>query len=253
MSSASSTPGKRSGAPPETCRHTPVPRGLRLSHRAVWIAAAAFALAGCGSGDKSSSSTRAVVEQPQKPAANVVRNTQTRLEDGVLTSRVVGADWKVARPDAVAPVKQFCNKPLAGGLEPFAQTRAAFRHRFGSAVTQDLWAYAGDGAQRIIDDFKSVISECPSWDATPELGRTVKYTLRPLDVAKLGDDTVGARLHFTNTFGGIEVDHSTIAIMIRRGNVIDLLTETANAGLFMAKSDAEALARRADRRLAAAS
>jgi len=228
-----------------------VPRGLRLSHRAVWIAAAAFALAGCGSGDKSSSSTQALIEQPSKPAANVVRNAQTRLEDAVLTSRAVGADWKVARPEEVEPVKEFCDRPLAGGLEPFAQTRAAFRHRFGSAVTQDLWAYADDGAQRVIDDFRSIISDCPSWEATPEVGRTVKYTLRPLDVAKLGDDTVGARLHFSNTFSGIEVDHSTIAIMIRRGNVIDLLTETANAGLFMAKGEAEKLVERADRRLAA--
>jgi hypothetical protein len=228
-------------------------RGLRLSHRVLCAAVAGLALAGCGSsGGKSASSTQTAAEQPPAPAANVVRKTQTRLEDGVLTSGVAGSDWKVARPDAVAPVKEFCNRPLADGLKPFAQTRAAFRHRFGSAVTQDLWAYAGDGAQRVIDDFRSVIGDCPSWDATPELGRTVKYTLRPLDVAKLGDDSVAARLHFTNTFGGIEVDHSAIAIMIRRGNVIDLLTETANAGLFMAKSDAEKLAERADRRLAAA-
>jgi hypothetical protein len=228
-------------------------RGLRLSHRVLCAAVAGLALAGCGStGGKSAGSTQTAAEQPPAPAANVVRKTQTRLEDGVLMSRVLGSDWKVARPDAVAPVKEFCDRPLADGLKPFAQTRAAFRHRFGSAVTQDLWAYAGDGAQRVIDDFRSIVGDCPSWDATPELGRTVKYTLRPLDVAKLGDDSVAARLHFTNTFGGIEVDHSAIAIMIRRGNVIDLLTETANAGLFMAKSDAEKLAERADRRLAAA-
>jgi hypothetical protein len=234
-----------------------VTRGLRLSYRALCAAVAALALAGCGSsGGKSASSTQGstqtAAEQPPAPAANVVRKTQTRLEDGVLTSRVVGSDWKVVRPDEVAPVKEFCNRPLADGLKPFAQTRAAFRHRFGSAVTQDLWAYAGDGAQRVIDDFRSVVSDCPSWEATPELGRTVKYTLRPLDVAKLGDDTVAARLRFSNTFGGIEVDHSTIAIMIRRGNVIDLVTETANAGLFMAKGVAEKLAERADRRFAAA-
>jgi hypothetical protein len=245
--------GNRNAAPPETCRHRPVTRGLRLSQRVLCTAGAALALVGCGSsGDKSAGpTTQTAAEQPPAPAANVVRKTQTRLEDGVLTSRVVGADWKVVRPAEVAPVKDFCNRPLADGWKPFAQTRAAFRHRFGSAVTQDLWAYAGDGAERVIDDFRSVISDCPSWDATPELGRTVKYTLKPLDVAKLGDDTVAARLHFSNTFGGIEVDHSTIAIMIRRGNVIDFLTETANAGLFMAKSDAEELAKRADRRLAA--
>ena len=214
-------------------------------------AAAAFALAGCGGGSKSAdATTQTAAEQQPAPAANVVRKTQTRLEDAVLTSRAVGTDWKVVRPSEVAPVKDFCNRPLANGLKPFAQTRAAFRHRFGSAVTQDLWAYAGDGAERVIDDFRSVISDCPSWDATPELGRTVKYTLRPLDVAKLGDDTVGARLRFSNTFGGIEVDHSTIAIMIRRGNVINLVTETANAGLFMAKGDAEKLAKAADQRLA---
>jgi hypothetical protein len=230
-----------------------VTRGLRLSHRVLCTAVAALALAGCGSsGDKSAgSTTQTAAEQQPAPAANVVRKTQTRLEDAVLTSRAVGADWNVVRPDEVAPVKDYCNRPLADGLKPFAQTRAAFRHRFGSAVTQDLWAYAGDGAGRVIDDFRSVIADCPSWEATPELGRTVKYTLRPLDVAKLGDDTVAARLRFSNTFGGIEVDHSTIAIMIRRGNVIDLVTETANAGLFMAKSDAEKLAERADRRLAA--
>jgi hypothetical protein len=227
-------------------------RGLRLSHCVLCAGVAGLALAGCGSsGGKSAESTQTAAEQPPAPAATVVRTTQTRLEDGVLTSRVVGSDWKVVRPDEVAPVKEFCNRPLADGLKPFAQTRAAFKHRFGSAVTQDLWAYAGDGAQRVISDFRSVISDCPSWDATPELGRTVKYTLRPLDVAKLGDDTVAARLHFSNTFGGIEVDHSAIAIMIRRGNVIDLLTETANAGLFVAKGDAEKLAERADRRLAA--
>jgi hypothetical protein len=227
-----------------------VTRGLRLSHCGLY-AAVALALAGCGSGSKSAdASTQTAVEQQPAPAANVVRKTQTRLEDAVLTSRAVGADWKVVRPAEVAPVKDFCNRPLANGLKPFAQTRAAFRHRFGSAVTQDLWAYAGDGAERVIDDFRSVISDCPSWDATPELGRTVKYTLRPLDVAKLGDDTVGARLRFSNTFGGIEVDHSTIAIMIRRGNVINLVTETANAGLFMAKGDAEKLAKAADQRLA---
>jgi hypothetical protein len=230
-----------------------VTRGLRLSYRALCAAAAALALAGCGSsGDKSAgSTTQTAAEQPPAPAANVIRKTQTRLEDGVLTSRVVGADWRVVRPAEVAPVKDFCNRPLADGLKPFAQTQAAFRHRFGSAVTQDLWAYAGDGAERVIDDFRSVISDCPTWDATPEIGRTVKYTLKPLEVAKLGDDTVGARLHFSNTFGGIEVDHSTIAIMIRRGNVINFLTETANAGLFMAKGDAEKLAEQADRRLAA--
>ena len=251
MSNGCSTRGKRSAAPAETCRHTAVTRGLRFSH-ALCAAAAAFALAACGGGGKSSHTTTAA-EQPPSPAANVVRKTQTRLENGVLTSRSVGADWSVVRPEEVAPVKEFCDRPLANGLKPFAQTRAAFRHKFGSAVTQDLWAYAGDGAQRIIDDFRSMIDDCPSWDATPEVGRTVKYTLRPLDVDKLGDDTVGARLHFSNSYGGIEVDHSTIAIMIRRGDVIDLVTQTANAGLFMAKGDAEKLARRADRRLAEAS
>lgn len=212
-------------------------------------AAAAVALAGCGSDGKSGNSAT-TVDQPPKPAPNVVRTTQTRLEDAVLTSRLIGADWKVARPEEVAPVKEFCDRPLANGLQPFAQTRAAFRHRFGSAVTQDLSAYAGDGAERIIDDFRAVIADCPSWEVSPEIGRTVKYTLRPLDVTKLGDDTVGARLHFSNTFANIEVDHSTVAIMIRRGNVIDLLTETGNAGIFMAKGDAEKIAREADRRLA---
>jgi hypothetical protein len=229
-----------------------VTRGLRLSHRVLCGAAVVLALAGCGSSGKSAGSTaQTAAEQQPAPAANVVRKTQTRLEDAVLTSKAVGSDWKVVRPSEVAPVKDYCNRPLANGLKPFAQTTAAFRHRFGSAVTQDLWAYAGDGAQRVIDDFRSVISDCPSWDATPELGRTVKYTLTPLDVAKLGDDSVAARLHFSNTFGGIEVDHSTIAIMIRRGNVINLLTETANAGLFMAKGETEKLAEKADRRLAA--
>jgi hypothetical protein len=118
-------------------------------------------------------------------------------------------------------------------------------------VTQDLWAFAGDGAQRVIDDFRSIVNDCPSWESTPELGRTVKYTLRPLDVAKLGDDTVAARLHSSNAFGGIEVDHSTVTIMIRRGNIINLLTDTGNAGITMPQSDAEKLAERADRRLAA--
>jgi hypothetical protein len=231
-----------------------VTRGLRLSYRVLCGAAVVLALAGCGSSSSSksaSSTAQTAAEQQPAPAANVVRKTQTRLEDAVLTSKAVGPDWKVVRPSEVAPVKDFCNRPLANGLKSFAQTNAAFRHRFGSAVTQDLSAYAGDGAQRIIDDFRSVITDCPSWDATPELGRTVKYTLKPLDVAKLGDDSVGARLRFTNTFGGIEVDHSTIAIMIRRGNVINFLTETANAGLFMAKDETEKLAEKADRRLAA--
>jgi hypothetical protein len=216
-------------------------------------------LAGCG-GKSSSSTTSAATtaatttaaapEQPPPPAANVVRKTQTRLEDVVLTSKAVGADWKVARPDAVAPVKEYCNKPFANGLKPFAQTRAAFRHRFGSVVTQDLWAFAGDGAQRVIDDFRATVGDCPSWESAPEQGRTVKYTLRPIDVAKLGDDTVAARLHSTNAFGGIEVDHSTIAIMIRQGNVINFLTQTANAGIAMPQSDAEKLAQRADGRFA---
>jgi hypothetical protein len=212
----------------------------------VPLAALLLAFAGCGDGGKTTATPAA-----KEPPAKTARAMQTRLEDAVLTSRAVGSGWSVAPPDQVTPVKLYCNRVLGKGLKPFAQTRVAFRQRFGSAVTQDLWAYAGDGAQRVIDDFRSLIDSCQSWQTSPEIGRTVKYTMKPLEVDKLGDDTVAARLRSANDFGGFEVVHSFIAVMIRRETVIDLVTQTANSGLFMSKAEAEKLARRADRRLAA--
>jgi hypothetical protein len=223
-----------------------VDRGLRTARLAVPLAAVLLAVTGCGNGGEETST--AAVKQPP---AKKVRATQTRLEDAVLTSRAVGRGWTVAPPDQVAPVKQYCNRPLGKELKPFAQTRVAFRQLYGSAVTQDLWAYSGDGAERVIDEFRSLTDSCPSWKTSPEIGRTVMYTMAPLEVDEFGDDTVGARLRSANAFGGIEVVHSFIAVMIRRGNVIDLVTQTANSGLFMSKAEAEKLARRADRRLAA--
>jgi hypothetical protein len=223
-----------------------VDRGLRTARLAVPLAAVLVAVTGCGNGGEKTS-TGAV----KPPPAKAVRAMQTRLEDAVLTSRAVGPGWTVAPPDQVAPVKQYCNRPLGKGLKPFAQTRVAFRQRFGSVVTQNLWAYAGDGAERVIDDFRSLTESCRSWKVSPEIGRTVTYTMGPLEVDELGDDTVAARLRSANAFGGIEVVHSFVAVMIQRGNVIDLVTQTANSGLFMSKAEAEKLARRADRRLAA--
>jgi hypothetical protein len=142
------------------------------------------------------------------------------------------------------------NRQLAGGLQPFAQAQTAFRQRFGSAITQELSAYAGDGARRVVDDFRTIVRSCPTWDAAPEPGRTVKYTLRPLAFPKLGDETVAARLGLANRFGGIEVDHSVVVAMIRRGNIVDFITQTANTGLFQPKAETETLARKADRLLA---
>jgi hypothetical protein len=219
----------------------------------VPCAVVVLALAGCGSSGgktttEAATTTPAAATQP--PAENA-RAMQTRLEDAVLTSHAVGPGWTVAPPDQVAPVKEYCNRTLAKGLKPYAQTRVAFRQRFGSAVTQDLWAYTGDGAKRVIDDFRSLTESCPSWKSSPEIGRTVAYTMKPLETARLGDDTVAARLSSSNTFGGFQVVHSFVAVMIRRENVIDLVTQTANSGLFMSKSEVERLARRADRRLAA--
>jgi hypothetical protein len=218
-----------------------VDRGLR---KPVCCCAAALALvlAGCGSSKSGSSSAT----QPAPPPKNVVDATQGRLGRALLTKEAVGRGWTPAKAREVAPTRLYCNRPFAGGIEPFAQAQTAFRQKYGSAITQDLWAYAGDGANRVIDDFRTIVNSCPTWDSSPEIGRTVKYTLHPLGVAKVGDETVGGRLGVSNEFGGIQVDHSVVVVMIRRGNVIDFVTQSANAGIFQPKGQTEALARKAD-------
>jgi len=225
----------------------PVDRGRRNVF-CVCLAAFALVLAGCGSKSGGGGATEA--QQPPPPPKNVVDATQGRLGKALLTKKLVGAEWTLAKPREVAPTQLYCNRQLAGGLQPYAQAQTAFHQRFGSAITQALSAYSGDGAQRVINDFRTIVDSCPTWDTSPEPGRTVKFTLKPLAFDKLGDETVAGRLGTSNRFGGLEVDHSVIVVMIRRGNVIDFLTQSANAGIFQPKGETEALARKADRLLA---
>jgi hypothetical protein len=225
-----------------------VDRGLQRAF-CCCLAVVAIALAGCGSSSKSDAGSTTTA-QPPPPPKNVVDATQGRLGRALLTKEAAGPAWTIARSRAVAPTQLYCNRQFAGGLQPYARAQTAFKQRYGSAITQDLSAYADDGAKRVIDDFRTIVNSCPTWSSSPEPGRTVKYSLKPLAFAKLGDETVAGRLHTANEFGGIDVEHSVIVAMIRRGNVIDLVTQSANAGLFQPKSQTEALARKADRLLA---
>jgi hypothetical protein len=209
---------------------------------------ATVALAGCGSSSKSGGGSTAAT-QAAPPPKRVVDATQGRLGKALLTKEAAGAGWANANAREIAPTRLYCNRPFAGGLQPYAQAETAFRQRYGSAITQDLWAYAGDGAQRAIDDFRNVVNSCPTWSLSPEVGRTVKYFLKPLAFPKLGDDTVAARLRLSNQFGGLVVEHSVIVVMVRRGKIVDFVTQSANAGLFQPKSQTEALVRKADRLL----
>ena len=225
----------------------PVDRGLQKV-LCCCLAAAALALAGCGSSSKSGvGSTES--KQPPAPPKNVVDSTQGRLGRALLTKEAAGPGWAIAKAREVAPTQLYCNRPFAGGLQPYAQAETAFRQRYGSAITQDLWAYAGDGAQRVVDDFRTVLNSCPTWSSSPEVGRTVKYSLRPLSFAKLGDETAAGRLRVSNAFGGLVVEHSVIVVMVRRGNIVDFVTQSANTGLFQPKSQTDALVRKADRLL----
>lgn len=224
-------------------------RGLQRAF-CCCVAIAALGLAGCGSSSsKNVSGSTGATQAPPPPPKSVVDATQGRLGKALLTKEAAGPGWTIAKARDVAPTQLYCNRPFAGGLQPYAQAETAFRQRYGSAITQDLWAYAGDGAKRVIDDLRSVVASCPTWSSSPEVGRTVKYFLKPLAFPKLGDDTVAARLRLSNAFGGLVVEHSVVVVMIRRGNIIDFVTQSANAGLFQPKSQTEALVRKADRLL----
>lgn len=222
-------------------------RGLQRAF-CCCLAIVAVGLAGCGSSSKSDAGS--TTTQPPAPPKNVVEAMQGRLGKALLTKEAAGPGWVIARSREVAPTQLYCNRPFAGGLQPYAHTQTAFKQRYGSAITQDLSAYADDGAKRVIDDFRAIVNSCPTWSSSPEVGRTVKYSLKPLAFAKLGNETVAGRLRTSNEFGGIDVEHSVIVAMIRRDNVIDFVTQSANAGLFQPKSQTEALARKADRLLA---
>lgn len=220
-------------------------RGLKVA-AACCLVVVALILAGCGSsGPKGGGSTS--VAQPAAPPKAQVDAMQGRLGKALLTAREAGPGWKIAQARQVAPTELYCNRPLAGGIQPYAQAQTAFKQRFGSAITQDLWAYGGDGAKQVIDDFRTIVDSCPTWTVTPEVGRTVKYSLHPLTFPKLGDETVAGRLRSGNVFASIEVVHSVIVVMIRRANVVDFVTQSANAGLFQPKAQTEKLARTADR------
>ena len=109
----------------------------------------------------------------------------------------------------------------------------------------------GNGAKRVLADLRNVLQNCGSWQSTPEPGRTVDYTVSKIEKGKLpGDDAVAVRVRSSNVFGNIEVRRSTVAVMTRRGPVVDLVMQTANVGLDQPAAPVLDLAARADRRLA---
>jgi hypothetical protein len=230
------------------------------------VIVAVLALAASGCGGKSSArnetttattvATTAADEQPpptattalKPPPQKQVEATQRRLVAAALKPADVGAGWKLTPLSEVRPVTQWCNRPLAGGISPYADTGVAFKQQYGSAITQELSAYAGDGAKRVLADFRNVVRNCPSWQATPEPGSKVNYSLTPIGTKV--KDGVAVRVRSSNVVGNFEVVRSIVAVVTRRGQVIDLVTQTANAGLNQPQAPALALAERADRRLA---
>jgi hypothetical protein len=244
-----------------------IPAVFRGRRQLVLLAVLAATVAGCGgksasttaAGTTTAAATTAVDQQPPPtattalppPPAKQVAATRAQLAKATLTPAQVGSDWKLAPFRGAAVVSEWCNRKLAEGIAPYADSEAAFTQKFGSTITQQLTAYPGDGAKRVLADLRDVLQNCSSWQSTPEPGRTVDYTVSKIEKGKLpGDDAVALRVRSSNVFGNIEVRRSTVAVMTRRGPVVDLVMQTANVGLDQPAAPVLQLAARADRRLA---
>jgi PknH-like extracellular domain len=194
------------------------------------------------------------VPKPAKPVARrVIVQTKNRLASAKLQPSEVGLGWTVKATQKTSPSgpQHFCNRDLAG-LKPFARTDTVFeRHGAGGVVSQSMSAYPAGQAPRLLAAVRELVGSCDGWRRTMN-GVEATYTLEPLDVPAMGDDAVAARLNTSFSFKQQPVTVTSDFVMVREGNVVMYLAQTAPVGHEPATGELATLARTAARKLSAA-
>lgn len=159
----------------------------------------------------------------QTPALTVV--PPDALVASLLVLADLSPDW-VNDPAGSAGATGYCLKPeLDEVVKPLRTVQVAFKQRdSGPFLAEMLRLYDSGGAQRAITHLRELVQSCSTFTRTSVEGTELTYTLTPLAIEGVGDETLALRLTATGVprVGTINVNY----VFWRRGDILALIDYT---------------------------